>query len=69
MTTTIKTPTNYSAPTGYHFGAHATVRSGSGYYLIRDTDGASVVAIEDPSLDSDEAPSVEEIDEAMDAVE
>lgn len=43
---------------GWHWGAHVSlVGSGDGYYLIRDEDDATVIAIQRPDMTEDDAPS------------
>lgn len=52
-------------PEGYHYGAHVSdpARGRDGYYVIRDSDGAACVGWQ--RRDLDEAPTAEEIDEAI----
>jgi hypothetical protein len=58
-----------TAPAGYKFGAHTTVPGGEAYHLIREADDRSILAVQRPDLDEDDAPDSEALDELLGAVE
>lgn len=61
----IQIPASLPLPTGYRHGAHVSGPGWSGYYVIRERDGASCVAAERP--DYDEAVTPHAIDTAIDS--
>ena len=56
------------APEGWHWGRHVTLGwRGNGYYLIRNSDGACVIALQRPDIH--EIPTESDLQEAVRPVE
>jgi len=52
------------APIGWHWGAHVSLGSrGTGYFLIRDSDDATLIAVQRPDIQ--EVPTSADLHEAM----
>jgi hypothetical protein len=64
---TITWPESVDAPpAGWHWGRHVSLgATGSGYYLIRDSDGAALIALQRPDLGDDDVPTDVEIAAAL----
>jgi hypothetical protein len=64
---TIPWPESVDAPpAGWHWGRHVSLGAhGAGYYLIRDRDDATLIAIQRPDLGDDDVPTDDEIEAAL----
>jgi len=52
------------APAGWHWGTHVSLGSrGSGYFLIRDSDDATLIAVQRPDIQ--EVPTSADLQEAL----
>lgn len=52
------------APAGWHWGRHVSLGArGTGYYLIRDADDATLIALQRPDIQ--EVPTEEDLHEAL----
>lgn len=53
-------------PAGWRWGRHVSMGSfGTGYFLIRDVDGATLIARQRPDLASDDLPTDNELEELL----
>lgn len=65
QTRTIDLPESCDLPAGYRWGAHWSAAGRSGYYVIRESDDASVRAVCRPDIEMDADEIAEALEEAL----
>lgn len=65
-TTSISLSPTQQLPAGYRYGAHVSGVGSEGYHVIREADGASLIAWQRPDCDEEDVEDLaEQLDELL----